>query len=159
MKLSTRILLPVVLAATAGAAMAQTAPALTRAQVQAEAIAARDAGLLPDGQIVRFVVPEGNSQLTRAQVQAETIAARDAGLLPDGQIVAIPAPQGEAKTRAQVVAELNEARRLGLVEISDSVYPVLATPAQAEQIRMAGLRAVQGSTMVQADGASGNRTN
>ena len=43
MKLSTRILLPLMLTAVAGTAMAQNAP-LTRAEVQAQAIAARDAG-------------------------------------------------------------------------------------------------------------------
>ena len=56
MKLSTRILLPLMLTAVAGTAMAQNAP-LTRAEVQAQAIAARDAGQLPDTDIVAFNVP------------------------------------------------------------------------------------------------------
>ena len=158
MKLSTRILLPLMLTAVAGTAMAQNAP-LTRAEVQAQAIAARDAGQLPDTDIVRFVVAEGNSQLTRAQVLADAKAARDAGQLPDTDIVAIVAPQGEAKTRAQVLAELYEARRLGLLDINDAQYPTLATAEQAEQIRQAGLRATQGSALVQAEAASGNRAN
>ena len=97
--------MPLILASTAGAAMAQSAP------------------------------------LTRAEVQAQAIAARDAGQLPDTDIVAIVAPQGEAKTRAQVLAELYEARRLGLLDINDAQYPTLATAEQAEQIRQAGLRA------------------
>ena len=58
MQLSARILLPLVLTAVAGAAMAQNAP-LTRAEVQAQAIAARDAGQLPDTDIVTFKVPAG----------------------------------------------------------------------------------------------------
>ena len=159
MKLATRALLPFALIATAGAAMAQTAPALTRAQVQAEAIAARDAGQLPDTDIVRLVVPQGDSQLTRAQVRAEAIAARDAGQLPDTDIVTFNIPQGEGKTRAQVLAELNEAQRLGLMPDADNLYPVIASPAQAEQIRQAGLRAVQGNAVVQAGAESQNRAN
>jgi hypothetical protein len=47
-----------------------------------------------------------------------------------------------------VLAELNEAQRLGLVEVADGKYPVIATPQQAEQVRQAGLRAVDSSTTV-----------
>ncbi len=112
MKLSTRILLPLVLTAVAGAAMAQTAP------------------------------------LTRAEVRAQAIAARDAGQLPDTDIVAFNVPAGFEKTRAQVLAELNEAQRLGLVNVADGEYPVIATAQQAEQVRQAGLRAVGTSTTV-----------
>ena len=148
MKLSTRILLPFVLAATAGAAMAQTAPALTRAQVQAEAIAARDAGQLPDTDIVAFNVPAGSSSLTRAEVVAEARAARDAGQLADTDIVKFEVPAGFEKTRAQVLAELNEAQRLGLVNVPDAQYPVIATAQQSEQVRQAGLRAVNNGTNV-----------
>jgi hypothetical protein len=146
MKLSTRILLPLVLTATAGAAMAQTAP-LTRAEVQAQAIAARDAGQLPDTDIVKFNVPV-SSTATRAEVLAEARAARDAGRLVDTDIVKFEVPTGPGKTRAQVLAELNEAQRLGLVEVADGKYPVIATPQQAEQVRQAGLRAVDSSTTV-----------
>jgi hypothetical protein len=42
-------------------------------------------------------------------------------------------------TRAQVLAELAEARRLGLVGGGD--FLVLPTPEQNERIRLAGLRA------------------
>jgi|JI8StandDraft_2_1071088.scaffolds.fasta_scaffold13413_4 hypothetical protein len=62
-----------------------------------------------------------------------------------GSALAQSAPAPEAKTRAQVVAEMLEARRLGLLETNVENYPVQATPAQAEQIRQAGLRAVQGN--------------
>lgn len=111
MKLSTRVLIPLMLTAVAGAAMAQSAP-LTRAEVQAQAIAARDAGRLADTDIVKFEVPAGFE-----------------------------------KTRAQVVAELKEAQRLGLVNENDAAYPVIATAQQAEQVRQAGLRAVAGTTV------------
>ena len=146
MKLSARSVLPLVLTAVAGAAMAQNAP-LTRAEVQAQAIAARDAGQLPDTDIVTFNVPTG-STLTRAEVRAQAIAARDAGQLPDTDIVTFKVPAGSEKTRAQVLAELNEAQRLGLVNVSDSEYPVIATQQQAEQVRQAGLRAIGNSTTV-----------
>lgn len=146
MKLSARILLPLVLTAVAGTAMAQTAP-LTRADVRAQAIAARDAGQLPDTDIVKFEVSTG-STLSRAEVRAQAIAARDAGQLPDTDIVAFKVPAGFEKTRAQVVAELQEAQRLGLVNVGDNEYPVVATERQAEQVRQAGLRAIASSTTV-----------
>lgn len=147
MKLSTRILLPLVLTAVAGAAMAQNAP-LTRAEVRAQAIAARDAGQLPDTDIVKFEVSTGASSLTRAEVRAQAIAARDAGQLPDTDIVTVNVPAGFEKTRAQVLAELNEAQRLGLVNVPEGEYPVIATAQQAEQVRQAGLRAIDTSTTV-----------
>lgn len=146
MKLSTRILLPLVLTAVAGAAMAQSAP-LTRAEVRAQAIAARDAGQLPDTDVVKFEVATGSS-LTRAEVVADARAARDAGRLADTDIVAFDVPTGFEKTRAQVLAELNEAQRLGLVNVADGEYPVIATSQQAEQVRQAGLRAIGSSTTV-----------
>jgi hypothetical protein len=46
-----------------------------------------------------------------------------------------------AKTRAQVLAELSEARRLGLFAQGDR--DVFASLEQLEQIRIAGLRAVE----------------
>ncbi|MGV3725916.1 DUF4148 domain-containing protein [Hydrogenophaga sp.] len=147
MKLSTRILLPLMLTAVAGTAMAQNAP-LTRAEVQAQAIAARDAGQLPDTDIVAFNVPAGSSSLTRAEVIAEARAARDAGQLADTDIVKFEVPAGFEKTRAQVLAELNEAQRLGLVNVPDAQYPVIATAQQSEQVRQAGLRAVNNGTNV-----------
>ena len=142
MKLSTAILLPLILAATAGTAMAQNAP-LTRADVQAQAIAARDAGQLPDGTIVKFEVTSG-STVTRAQVRAELAEAQRLGQLGDPDIVTFVVPTGPGKTRAQVLAELKEAQRLGLVDYADNKYPVVVTPEQAEQIRQAGLRVVNG---------------
>jgi hypothetical protein len=148
MKLSTRILLPLVLTAVAGAAMAQNAP-LTRAEVQAQAIAARDAGQLPDTDIVNFKATTGSSTQSRADVRAQAIAARDAGQLPDTDIVTFKVPAGFEKTRPQVLAELQEAQRLGLVNVDAHAYPVIATPAQAEQVRQAGLRAVNNGTLAQ----------
>lgn len=139
MKLSTSLLLPFVFAATAGTAMAQNAP-LTRAEVQAQAIAARDAGQLGDRDLIMFYEPAGVGK-TRAQVVAELAEARRLGQLGDPDTVTFKAPAGPGKTRAQVKAELAEALRLGLVNVTDNNYPVTITAEQAEQIRQAGLRA------------------
>lgn len=146
MNLSTRILLPLVLTAVAGAAMAQNAP-LTRAEVQAQAIVARDAGLLGNQESPDLVIATGSSK-TRAEVQAVAIAARDAGQLGNQESPDLVIATGMDKTRAQVVAETAEARRLGLVNVPDGEYPKVATAQQAEQVRQAGLRAVNTSTTV-----------
>jgi hypothetical protein len=148
MKLSTRILLPLVLTAVAGTAMAQNAP-LTRAEVRAEAIAARDAGLMNDMDTMPLKVAAGFEK-TRSEVRAEAIAARNAGLMDNMDTMPLKVPAGFEKTRPQVLAELQEAQRLGLVNVDSHLYPVIATPAQAEQVRQAGLRALNnGNTMAQ----------
>lgn len=61
------------------------ASGVTRAQVQAEVIAARDAGQLYRSEVE---YPELNqpSTLTRAEVRAEAIAARAAGLLDQSEV-------------------------------------------------------------------------
>lgn len=149
MNLSTRVLLPLVLTAVAGAAMAQSAP-LTRADVQAQAIAARDAGQLGDKNVVTYRAPVSKtvSTLTRADIQAQAIAARDAGHFDNMDTQPLIVPTGIAKSRAQVVAETAEAQRLGLLNVSDHEFPKIATPEQAEQVRQAGLRAIGESTTV-----------
>lgn len=139
MKLSSSILLPLIFAATAGTAMAQNAP-LTRAEVQAQAIAARDAGQLGDRDLITFYEPAGVGK-TRAQVVAELAEARRLGQLGDPDTTTFKAPTDPGKSRAQVKAELAEAQRLGLVKVNDNNYPVTVTAEQAEQIRLAGLRA------------------
>lgn len=146
MKLSTRILLPLVLTATAGAVMAQSAP-LTRAEVQAQAIAARDAGQLGNQESPELVITNGSSK-SRAEVQAEAVAARDAGQLGNQESPDLVIATGTSKTRAQVVAETAEARRLGLLDVNDTEFPKIATAEQAEQVRQAGLRVLGSSTTV-----------
>ncbi len=114
----TRIALPIVLSMTAAAAMASEftpeAPfvsTMSRAEVRAQAIAARDAGLITSGEFVPVIVAENTSTLTRAQVRAEAVEAQRLGLLTSGEINVLP------------------------------------TPAQLEQVRLAGLRAVQGENL------------
>ncbi|KRC01314.1 hypothetical protein ASE11_06810 [Hydrogenophaga sp. Root209] len=124
MKLSTTILLPLILAATAGTAFAQNAP-LTRAQVKAElAEAIRTGNVLADSE----------TGLKLNEINPSNYPAK---------------PGQTGKTRAQVRAELDEARRLGLVNFSDNGYPIVTTPEQAEQIRQAGLRAAGDMTVGQ----------
>ena len=121
----TRIALPIVLSMTAAAAMASEftpeAPfvsTLTRAEVRAQAIAARDAGLITSGEITPVIVAENTSTLTRAQVRAEAVEAQRLGLLTTGEVTVLP------------------------------------TPAQLEQVRLAGLRAVQGDNLAQGQSKS-----
>lgn len=115
MKFSTRILVPFVLVATAGLAMAQEA--------------------VPD------LPTASTSSLSRATVLAEARTAQAAGLIAHGEVLPVQAERGVGKTRDQVRAEYSEARRLGLVGTGE-ILPI-ATPEQAEQIRMAGVRATQ----------------
>ncbi|ODT33423.1 MAG: hypothetical protein ABS53_04835 [Hydrogenophaga sp. SCN 70-13] len=129
MKASKSLLLPIAFALTAGAAFAE--------------------GPLEGNDVFNF-----QSTLSRADVQAQVAPAYKADQIARGE--ANPA-QAQATvvasqlSRAQVLAEAAEARRLGLVA-SGEILPV-ATPQQAEQIRLAGLRAVQGNAVVQAPSA------
>lgn len=129
MKLSTRILLPVAFAITATGAFAE-------------------------GPI--FVEPAFQSTLSRAEVRAQAVQARDAGLLQLGEGVQVAQNTSNSTlSRVQVRAEAAEALRLGLHNGGEA--SVVATSAQVEQIRMAGLRAVQGNNL--ASGQSGTQTN
>ncbi len=116
MKLSTRILLPLALTVAAGASFAE--------------------GPLQGNEVFAFT-----SQASQAEVRGQAIAAQNAGLIVNGEITPVQKVETVGKTRAQVVAETAEARRLGLLTIGEEMQ--FATPAQAEQIRMAGLQANQ----------------
>jgi hypothetical protein len=79
------------------------------------------------------------AKLTRSEVIATLKAAPAAEATANE---ASPAPQAVSTlSRAQVQAEAREALRLGLVGSDDGMVRV-ATPAQLEQIRAAGLRAI-----------------
>lgn len=83
-----------------------------------------------------------HSTLTRAEVRAAFIQARDAGLITAGEhTVAVESlrPTGMMLTRAQVVAELREARRIGAIGHGDQIK--IPTEEQLSLIRMAGERA------------------
>ncbi len=80
-----------------------------------------------------------SSSLTRAEVRASAILARKAGEIVDGERSAVAPVIGLPNTRAQVVAELQEARRLSLVASGEQT--VVASQAQLLAIHNAGLRA------------------
>lgn len=91
-----------------------------------------------------------SSSLTRAEVRAE-IAAAKVNTQPAGEasytVVAKSSPS--ALKRIQVQAEGREAMRLGLMSTGEGgARP--ATPAEEEQIRQAGLRAVESATQMAA---------
>lgn len=80
-------------------------------------------------------------------------AALAQGPLQGNEVFATDAPS--SVTRAQVRAEAAEALRLGLLPQGE--IERVATPAQMEQVRQAGLRAAQGATLVQSGAATSAR--
>ena len=154
MNTSIRFIAPLMLVLGASAAMAQSAEGLTRAQVQAEAREAARLGLLDirEGEFPSAVTATATApSSSRAQLMAKAREAARLGLLDvrEGEPLSLnaAAPSGEQKSRAQVLAEAREAARLGLLEYREGEAPRVATAEQAEQIRMAGLRAVDNSSV------------
>jgi hypothetical protein len=80
------------------------------------------------------------SVASRDAVRAEAADALRAGLVSQGEVSIDRSVFVSTKSRAQVAAEAAEALRLGLVGQGEGPAPVV-TPAQAEQIRTAGLQA------------------
>lgn len=145
MKNAFRIAAPVLLALGVTTAFAQTADTSavgkTREQVRAELNEAiRNGSLIADGETGQTF-----AQLFPGSYSASTSATASAA-----------APKAVAvtgKTREQVRAETMEALRLGLLTPNYDETPKIATPAQSEQIRLAGLRAVNpNSATAQAPG-------
>jgi hypothetical protein len=140
-------------------AFAQSAEAKTRAQVRAEAIAARDAGQIEVGDTVGLRhVFDAPSQRTRAEVHAEAVAANRArtGAVTYGDSALLNRLMsgGSTLSRRQVQAEAIEARRLGLFSVGDRDVRT-PTPAELESVRQAGLRAIGAENVAQrASGAS-----
>lgn len=84
------------------------------------------------------------SSLTRTEVMAAAKAAPAAETFA-GEASA--APQAASMlSRAQVMAEAREAMRLGVIGVNEGTVRA-ATPAQLEQIRAAGLRALDAGTV------------
>jgi hypothetical protein len=83
-----------------------------------------------------------------AEVRAELEAARRDGTLARTEASFTVQPKTSSTlTRAQVQAEAREAMRLGLIPVHEGGARQ-ATAAELEQIRQAGLRAVNSSTRV-----------
>lgn len=130
----------------AGAALAQSPQPKTRAEVRAEALAARQAGSneVSDKTGLRALMPLP-SQRSRAEVHAEAVAANQAragqAMYADGLLLDdLLRPTTSTLSRAQVRAEAVEWRRLGLSGYGDREQRA-PTPAELESVRQAGLRA------------------
>jgi hypothetical protein len=84
------------------------------------------------------------STASRDMVRADAAAALKAGLIERGEASRSFTEFVSTKSRVQVVAEAREALRLGVVGFGEGPAAV-ATPAQAEAIRLAGLQATMPS--------------
>src|SRR5471032_2485368 len=103
------IVASVSLLAIAGAALADSGK--TRAQVAAEVVQARAAGLLDTNDATYPVIPAVASTLTRAQVQAQVVQARAAGQLDTSDATyPIIASAAATASRADVRAKVLQAR-------------------------------------------------
>jgi len=84
------------------------------------------------------------SKQSRSDIRNELGAARSEGSVSYRE--ASPAPVAASTlTRRQVMAETKEAMRLGLVGTTNEGQLRIATPAEQEAIRQAGLRAIDNS--------------
>ena len=102
MKTSQLVLLPIAFALTAGAAFAEGPiegnevfnfqSTLSRAEVQAQAVQANQAGLVARGEIVPVQEQVAVSGLSRAQVRAEAAEAQRLGLIARGEILPVATP-------------------------------------------------------------------
>lgn len=99
MKSAKSIALSLTLALGAGAAFAEGPiegnevfnfqSTLSRAEVQAEAVQANQAGLIARGEVLPVEDKVANSGLSRAQVRAEAVQANQAGLIARGEIASV----------------------------------------------------------------------
>ncbi|NCT97880.1 MAG: DUF4148 domain-containing protein [Comamonadaceae bacterium] len=102
MKTAQNLALSIALALGAGAAFAEGPiegnevfnfqSTLSRAEVQAQAVQANQAGLVARGEIVPVQETLADSGLSRAQVRAEAIEARRLGLIASGEILPVATP-------------------------------------------------------------------
>jgi len=115
-----------------------TTSTLTRAQVMAETAEALRLHVVSRSETNTFPT---DAQLHSIHVAGLKALPMDAAAQALREDMAQFALQMEApKTRAQVVAELAESQRLGLVSQSETnTFP---TPAQSELVRQAGLKAL-----------------
>jgi hypothetical protein len=98
---------------------------------------------MADGGATDHVVPADHTQANASEVRAAVIAARANLANNDATGGLISFTYTEPKTRAQVRAELAEARRLGLTQSGEQT--VVPTLEQQVAITLAGLRALEGT--------------
>jgi hypothetical protein len=92
----------------------------------------------------RFEKEHFIASTSRADVVSDLKAAQAAGqLLAPGEVGERFVDAPSVKTRAQVAAETREAKRLGLITYGELPARDI-TPAQARQIEMAGMKALDG---------------
>ena len=84
------------------------------------------------------------STQSRAAVKSQLATTQRTDTLSYGEASATPVP-ASTMTRVQVVAELREAQRLGLVDADNEGSFRIPTAAENEAVRQAGLRAVNTS--------------
>jgi hypothetical protein len=127
------------LSAAIAAAFVLVAAAPAQAQVSPPIIQHGENATLPDNTVA---LPSAKS---RTAVRAEAAqAARLASIGGDGALERAQFAEFQgSKSRAQVVAELRAAQRLGVLPQRGDAEPVVVTAVQAEQIRQAGLAAAQ----------------
>lgn len=101
------------------------------------------------GAFASEITPEAPfvSTANRAEVMAEGVAALRAGAIDAGNVTHADVVVASNLTREQVRAEAVAAQRLGLISAGE--VQVQPTAAQLEQVRMAGIEAVQGSSVAQ----------
>ena len=101
--------------------------------------------LAATGAVAQEVTPTGFEQFSsvasRADVRADAASALRAGRVDSGEATLWTGEVESSRSRAQVMAEAVEAQRLGLIGHGEMSAPS-ASPAQAELIRSAGLRAL-----------------
>jgi hypothetical protein len=102
MKTAQNLALSIALALGAGAAFAEGPiegndvfhfqSTLSRAEVQAQAVKANEAGLIARGEIVPVEAKVASTGLSRAQVRAEAAEALRLGLIAHGEILPVATP-------------------------------------------------------------------
>ena len=119
-------------AATSSVATGQQASTITREQVRAELVAARQNGELSLSALDYQVIPASVSSVSRGQVQAEVVVARKNGTLALSGLdyQTIPGRVNRV-TREQVKAELVAARKNGDLPLSEYDYGMSQTKSYA----------------------------
>lgn len=114
----------------------------------AVALAALSFNALADGGDVQPFVSTP-STLTRAEVRVDLAKAMAAGTIAQGELAIVESARAASRSRAEVLAELREAQRLGLTRVGEIGAPI-ATAEQLQRIQRAGERAA--TTMAQMPG-------
>ena len=94
-----------------------------------------------------FPETQALSTQSRDAVRSELAAAARVGGLVRGEASAAPVP-ASTQSRTVIAAETREALRLGVAGSNEAEIRI-ASPAQQEAIRLAGQRAIEGTSVAQ----------